>query len=202
EGSASNFTVTPKFPNVPPPEALKDAVVLRKEALANGVHPKKLRAFNTERIAPRCEVRACDEDVYLRGSDGRTLKQYIWMRYQDPVDCADLSMIHSTLAYVSDLHLVMTGMLPYPHIEFKLHTSLDHSAWYHEFRFDVNEWILYEQECVAHSANRSLIHGRIWSRSGRLLMSTSQEGLIYPASKPLEKQKEVNVQGEKLNSKI
>lgn len=47
------------------------------------------------------------------------------------------------------------------------------------FRFDANEWLLYEQECVGHADNRSLVHGRIWTRSGRLLASTSQEVLVY-----------------------
>lgn len=85
EGSASNFTVTPRFPNVPAPESLKNGMVIRNEMIEEGHDPKKLRAFKTDRIAPSCEIRPCDEEIYLKGSDGRVLKQYIWMRYNDPI---------------------------------------------------------------------------------------------------------------------
>jgi len=104
------------------------------------------------------------------------------LRYLDKVDFDDLQLSHMLIAYLSDLTLVATGLLPYQEgVHFKLSTSLDHSIWYHSFRFDVNEWLLYEQECVAHSESRSLVHAKIWSRSGKLLASTAQEVLVYAA---------------------
>uniref|UniRef100_A0AC34R0F5 Acyl-CoA thioesterase II domain-containing protein n=1 Tax=Panagrolaimus sp. JU765 TaxID=591449 RepID=A0AC34R0F5_9BILA len=82
---------------------------------------------------------------------------------------------------MSDLTLVSTGRLPFKQgVKFQLSTSLDHSMWFHQFRFNVNEWLLYETEMVGHSSNRSLVNARIWSRNGQLLCSTSQEVLIYP----------------------
>lgn len=75
--------------------------------------------------------------------------------------------------------LVVTGSLCHKEKRFKLMTSLDHTAWFHQYEFDINDWVLYEQECMNNSHHRSLVNGRLWSRDGRLLLSTTQEALIY-----------------------
>ncbi|KAH7711915.1 Protein Y87G2A.2 [Aphelenchoides avenae] len=183
EANVPHLKVTPQFPQVPSPESLPTTQENKAHYLrANGGDPKVIRGLNTDRIAPSVELRPCDGDLYMLGAagdDAKPLKQYVWVKYNDKVEADDFRLAHSTVAYLSDLTLVNTAMLPFPPQRFKLTTSLDHSAWFHEFRFDANEWLLYEQECVAHADNRSLVHGRIWTRSGRLLASTSQEVLVY-----------------------
>ncbi|CAD6186394.1 unnamed protein product [Caenorhabditis auriculariae] len=174
-----NFSLTPAFPDVPAPETLQNKLEARKSRLAEGHDEKKLRGLDTERMAPSIEVRPCDIDMYFDGTGGVNKKQYFWMKYKPPVESEDYMMRHASLVYLSDLELVTTGVLCFDEPKFKLTTSLDHSVWIHQFDFDINEWILYEQECVANSKHRCLINGRMWTRDGRLIMSTSQEALIY-----------------------
>uniref|UniRef100_A0AC34F8N8 Acyl-CoA thioesterase n=1 Tax=Panagrolaimus sp. ES5 TaxID=591445 RepID=A0AC34F8N8_9BILA len=182
EEGASTFVVSPPFPPVPRPEDLTSYNASRDQFLASGKDPKLVRPINTQRVAPRCEIRPVDVDLFIRGPENSGVtEQYCWFRYLDSVDPSDPELTHTTLAYMSDLTLVSTGMLPYlSGTKIKLSTSLDHSMWFHQFRFDVNDWLLYEQSCVGHSSNRSLVHGRIWSRNGQLIMSSTQEVLIYP----------------------
>uniref|UniRef100_A0A7E4VL10 Acyl-CoA thioesterase II n=1 Tax=Panagrellus redivivus TaxID=6233 RepID=A0A7E4VL10_PANRE len=184
EENASSFTVSPAFPSVKPPEDLQTYTFSREQFLATGNDHTLIRPINTSRIAPRCEIRPIDGDTFLQGllnPREEPLKQYAWFRYLDKVDPSDPALAQGTVAYMSDLTLVNVGLMPYTRgIKFKLSTTLDHSMWYHQWRFDANEWILYEMTCVAHAANRSLVHGRMWSRTGTLIMSSTQEVLIYP----------------------
>uniref|UniRef100_A0A915D5E7 Acyl-CoA thioesterase n=1 Tax=Ditylenchus dipsaci TaxID=166011 RepID=A0A915D5E7_9BILA len=187
-----------KFPNVAPPEGLINSIESRADFLKNGGNKLHIRGVHVELIADSVELRPCDHKLYTEGikpidqKDG-SMKQYVWIKYKYVVPPEDFKLAHSTLAYLSDLTLVNTASLAFqPYQEFKLSTSLDHSLWVHEFRFDINEWLLYEQECVAHALNRSIVNARIWTKSGRLLASTSQEVLLYPqktlAVKPFNEQ--------------
>jgi acyl-CoA thioesterase-2 len=55
--------------------------------------------------------------------------------------------------------------------------SLDHAMWFHrDFRID--EWLLYEMRSPNACGARGLINGRVFTRDGRLVASTAQEGLI------------------------
>lgn len=180
---STRVVLTPTFPKVPPPEELMNLDKGRAELTKRGGDPKAIRGINVEVIAPMVELKPTDYAVFaegLRSSADGLPKTFVWIKYKDIVDIAATKLSHCTLAYLSDLTLVNTGMLAFkPGEQFKMVTSLDHSAWMHEFRFDVNEWLLYEAECVSHASNRSLVNARIWTRSGRLLASTAQEVLIY-----------------------
>lgn len=175
-----NFSLSPAYPNhIPDPETLSNNISGRHSKIASGYDARELRGQVTERMAPSLEIRPCDLDMYLHGSGGVNKKQYLWIRYKIPVEKSDYMLRHATLVFLSDLELITTGSLCFDEPMFKLQTSMDHSAWIHQYDFDINDWVLYEQECVSHSNHRSLIHGRLWSRDGRLIMSTSQEALIY-----------------------
>lgn len=84
------------------------------------------------------------------------------------------------LAYASDFGLLATSMYPHGKTFFDPAmqvTSLDHAIWFHQdFRMD--DWLLYCMESPAASHARGLNHGRIYTRDGRLVASTTQEGLI------------------------
>jgi len=41
-----------------------------------------------------------------------------------------------------------------------------------------DEWLLYELECPIAMNNRALVFGRIWTRTGRLIVTCAQEGVI------------------------
>ena len=105
--------------------------------------------------------------------------KYAWFRaVGDMPD--DQSVHHYMLAYASDFGLVSTSLYPHGHTFWEPHmqvASLDHAMWFHhEFRMD--DWLLYVMESPSASKARGLNHGNIFSRDGKLVASTTQEGLI------------------------
>uniref|UniRef100_A0A0M3I1B0 Acyl_CoA_thio domain-containing protein n=1 Tax=Ascaris lumbricoides TaxID=6252 RepID=A0A0M3I1B0_ASCLU len=56
--------------------------------------------------------------------------------------------------------------------------SLDHCVWIHNWDFRVDEWMLYENYSPVARGSRGFIEGRLWTRDGRLILSSAQEGLI------------------------
>jgi acyl-CoA thioesterase-2 len=55
--------------------------------------------------------------------------------------------------------------------------SLDHAMWFHA-PFRVDQWLLHVIDSQVASGGRGLVRGRIFSQDGRLVASTTQEGLI------------------------
>ncbi|MBX5482950.1 MAG: acyl-CoA thioesterase II [Myxococcaceae bacterium] len=84
------------------------------------------------------------------------------------------------LAYASDFNFLSTAM--YPHGVSWLKggmqvASLDHAMWFHrDFRMD--DWLLQVVESPSASGGRGLALARFYSRDGRLVASSAQEGLI------------------------
>ena len=55
--------------------------------------------------------------------------------------------------------------------------SLDHAMWFHrDFRFD--DWLLYAIDSPSASGARGLVRGKFFTRDGKLVASTIQEGLV------------------------
>jgi len=55
--------------------------------------------------------------------------------------------------------------------------SLDHAVWFHE-PARADEWLLYVLDSPWSGHARGLNRGAIYTRAGRLVASTAQEGLI------------------------
>ena len=62
--------------------------------------------------------------------------------------------------------------------------SLDHALWFHR-PFRADEWLLYAIDSPSAQGARGLARGLIFDRGGRLVASTTQEGMIrvLPADK-------------------
>ncbi|GAC1355200.1 MAG: acyl-CoA thioesterase II [Polyangiales bacterium] len=92
----------------------------------------------------------------------------------------DAALHRYLLAYASDHSLVTTALLPHgvtwltPGMQV---ASLDHVMWFHQ-PFRVDDWLLYVIDSQAAHGARGLVRGRIFTREGRLVASTAQEGLI------------------------
>ena len=91
-----------------------------------------------------------------------------------------LELHASLLAYASDNGFVTTALLPHgvtwltPGMQV---ASLDHAMWFHHpFRFD--EWLLHAIDSPCASGSRGLVRGRVFTRDGKLVASTAQEGLL------------------------
>ncbi len=106
-------------------------------------------------------------------------ERYVWFKtiHRMPDDIA----VHRyLLAYASDFGLVATALYPHGHTFWERAmqvASLDHAMWFHrDFRID--DWLLYAMESPSASKARGLSHGNIFTQDGRLVASTTQEGLI------------------------
>jgi acyl-CoA thioesterase-2 len=55
--------------------------------------------------------------------------------------------------------------------------SLDHALWFHR-TFRADDWLLYSIDSPSAQGARGLSRGQIYTRDGRLVASTAQEGLI------------------------
>jgi acyl-CoA thioesterase-2 len=163
-----------EMPKVPPPED----VPTDQERLA--VHAAKLPEFMRERaLAERpIEIRTVGEpDVFLHGV--HPPERYVWLKATHAL--ADTPGLHQALlAYASDFSFITTALKPHgvtwltPGMQV---ASLDHAVWFHA-PFRADEWFLHVMQSPRASWSRGLVHGRVYSRDGRLVASTSQEGLV------------------------
>jgi acyl-CoA thioesterase II len=84
------------------------------------------------------------------------------------------------LAYASDFTLLDTALVPHGKLLFDTDiqlASLDHAMWIHR-PFRADEWLLYAQDSPSASGARGFSRGSLFTRDGRLIASTVQEGLM------------------------
>jgi acyl-CoA thioesterase-2 len=164
-----------KMPEVPPPEQLRTEQEL---ALQLG---DRLPAVLRERaLAERpFEMRPVRPLVNPFEPTAHPPERLVWMRAVARL--ADDPALHRyLLAYVSDHSFIMTALLPHavswisPGMQI---ASLDHVMWFHQ-PFRVDEWLLHAMDSPAAHGGRGLVRGRVFTRDGRLVASTAQEGLI------------------------
>lgn len=102
-----------------------------------------------------------------------------WLRTADALP-DDPGVHRRALAFASDIFLVATALLPHgmpsssPSVQF---SSLDHTVWFHH-PSRADEWLLHVMHSPAASGGRGLSQGSIYDRSGRLVASTAQEGVL------------------------
>ncbi|MGF9694928.1 acyl-CoA thioesterase II [Rhizobium sp. 0TCS1.26] len=86
----------------------------------------------------------------------------------------------AVLAYLSDMTLLDTSL--YPHGTTIFHpqvqaASIDHAMWFHR-PCGLDDWLLYTQDSPSASGARGMTRGSLYTRSGELVASVAQEGLI------------------------
>jgi acyl-CoA thioesterase-2 len=102
-----------------------------------------------------------------------------WMRTNGRL-ADDPSLHRCLLAYASDFAFLTTALLPHgvswmsPKLQI---ASLDHVMWFHQ-PFRVDEWLLHVMDSPKAHGARGLVRGRVFAADGRLVASTSQEGLL------------------------
>ena len=103
----------------------------------------------------------------------------VWFRAVDRLP-DDEGLHRRLLAYLSDYFLLDTATLPHglPSFSGKLvMASIDHAMWFHR-PMRVDEWLLYAVESPSASGARGFARAGVYSRDGRLVASTAQEGLV------------------------
>jgi acyl-CoA thioesterase-2 len=161
------------LPDVPPPEDIAP-MTYDPERIAN-LPARYQRMF---KIMLPFDVRPIDGPLGGHDAEGNPLRR-VWVKTVAPLP-DDYTLHRAILAYLSDFGLVWTVI---GHHGFTLQNenisvaSLDHAMWFHRpFRMD--EWLLYHCEGVSTSASRGLARGSFYRRSGELVVSATQEGLM------------------------
>ncbi len=163
------------MPVVPPPEE----VPTDQERMASQAH-RLPGALRPRVVAPRpIEIRTVGEDNPLGDVVGGS-DRMVWFRAIHRVVDEQPGVHQALLAYASDMAFLTTALRPHglswltPKMQI---ASLDHAVWFHApFRADA--WLLHVMHSARSSGARGIVTGRIFSRDGRLVASTAQEGLI------------------------
>lgn len=146
---------------------------------------EKARA-DIDRIPEALRARAmCERPIEMRvvnpdsATPGQEPKRYTWIRSAGALP--DDPVVHQCLlAYASDWGLLATSLRPHgiSILSRSVQTaSLDHAMWFHrDFRID--DWLLYVTDSPSAQHARGFTRGEVFTRDGRLVASTAQEGLI------------------------
>jgi len=163
-----------EMPDVPGPEGLKDLTEVAKDMLE--YIPSKMRRFLTDKRP--FEFRHV-EPVDFEHPGKLPPRRHVWIRAVSRLP--DNPVLHQNLlTYVSDYELLGVATLPHG-LSFTrgsvIMASLDHALWFHsEVRMD--EWLLYAMDSPSSSGARGLARGQLFTEDGRLVASTTQEGLM------------------------
>ncbi|HTI96056.1 MAG TPA: acyl-CoA thioesterase II [Rudaea sp.] len=162
------------MPDVPPPEDLNPPEPVPAEELARlPVKAQRWLArkgpFEFRPVYPRNELKPAKRPPF----------QQIWFRLAGRAPDDD-TLHRAMLAYASDFHLIGTATLPHG-ISYLQHNvqmaSLDHAIWFHR-PFRVDDWLLYACDSPSAQGARGLTRGMIYTRDGKLVASTAQEGML------------------------
>ncbi len=158
------------MPEVPDPEHLRS----RSQILSE--EPELFPAMWRDRPQP-IDIRYVT-DLPYRHLEGRAPEQLVWMRANGTLP--DDPVVHTCLlVYLSDMTLLDTAIIPHisPYRDDMMNASLDHLMWFHR-PFRADDWMLYATDSPSASGARGFNRGQVFSRSGALIASVAQEGLM------------------------
>ena len=162
------------MPKVPAPDSLPTEDELRREQAKSW--PKEFQESFSGSSA--IQVKPVDPVDLLNPKPTQAV-QRCWMRCGEALP--DDPRIHQcVLAYLSDWSLLDTASRPHA-VSFMQDNvqvaSLDHAMWFHR-PFRADEWLLYDQDSPSASGARGFNRGLIYNQTGKLVASTTQEGLL------------------------
>ena len=113
----------------------------------------------------------------------RPASRAVWLRVKGSLP-DELAVHQRLLAYMSDWCMLETALFPHdvalwqPRVRV---SSLTHTMHFHQ-PFRIDEWLIHVIESPSASGARGFARGEVWSESGVLVASTSQEGLMRPVA--------------------
>ncbi|MFT3774171.1 MAG: acyl-CoA thioesterase II [Minicystis sp.] len=171
----SGFEHADSMPEVPAPEDLPTEQQRLAPFAAQLPHDLRKRALGERPFESR-PVGEADDPLNPPAGPPRRM---VWLRAVAKLP-DDPSLHRYLLAYASDHMFLTTSLLPHavtwrtPRMQV---ASLDHALWFHQ-PFRVDEWLLHVIDSPAAHGARGLVRGQVFTRDGRLVASTAQEGLI------------------------
>ena len=172
-----------EMPNVTPPEELMSWNDVAEQF--GSVLPKSIMRFVlAERpldFKPVEFVNPFEKKDYPNFSN-------VWLTFNDVPEDLSLPILQQLIAYSSDYNLLSTAIKPHAskaHFGNTQMASLDHSIWFHRTP-NLKDWILVNVDSPSANATRGFTRGNLFNRSGELICSVAQEGLIRPIVKEKE----------------
>ncbi|WP_246034461.1 acyl-CoA thioesterase [Qipengyuania marisflavi] len=170
------------IPDVPPPEDLPSDMEQRRNFIAKIGEPSEQQKALMLRPRP-IEIRTSGSQHWMNNAK-RPPHAHNWFRAVATLP-DDPAMHRAVIAYASDFTLLGTAALPHglswARGELK-GASLDHAIWFHR-PARADEWLLYVTDSPWSGGGRGFNRGRIFNRSGQLVASVAQEGMIRAARK-------------------
>lgn len=161
-------------PSVPQPEELMGEAEMKAMFLANA--PGAIRRY-WEQPRP-IEIRPVSLKHYF-SRERQEPVQHVWVKATGAVP-DNRPMQAAVLAYLSDMTLLDTSLRAHGTSIFDRSlqvASLDHAMWFHR-PVKLDDWLLYTQDSPSTSGARGMNRGSLFDRSGNLIASVAQEGLI------------------------
>ena len=125
------------------------------------------------------DMRHVPSPVFLAVDGPHVAHQAVWLKATGRLP-DDPNLHRAALAYASD-YSILEPIFRRHGVSWSTPglkaASLDHAMWFHRFG-RVDEWMLYAQESPNATGGRGFSLGRIFSRSGVLLASVAQEGMV------------------------
>ena len=167
------------MPAVAAPELIHDLDAYAKQC-PERIPPFAQRFFDKPRPF---ELRPLQMPNFLDPTP-RPPRKAVWFKAVDRIPSDDPVLQRCLLAYVSDYNLLDTAVMPHGAAGLRMQmASIDHAVWFHR-PFRVDEWMLYATDSPSASGARGLSRGSIYTRDGRLVASTAQEGLMRVREAP------------------
>lgn len=168
-----------QMPDVPGPEGL-----LNREELRDRWADQIPEPMRKDFLRPRpIEIREVEPRDLIDPAPQSDVN-HLWFRMKAAAE-ASPQMQHILLAYASDMNLLGSSLRPHGLTWFTgevMTASLDHSMWFHgPLSFD--DWHLYSMDAPFTGGARGFNRGKIFTRDGRLVACTAQEGLVRPRTK-------------------
>ena len=168
------------MPDAPPPEDVENDEERHLRTLELLPNIKKSDVY----IETPFEIRTINDIDHPIYPTPRPPNRMYWIRANSRLP-DDFHTHAEALTYFSDHSFLVTALQPHgaafltPGMQL---ASIDHAMWFHsDFRID--DWLLYVIESPRAAGARALVRGRVFTRDGRLVVTTAQEGLIRRVQK-------------------
>lgn len=109
-------------------------------------------------------------------------RQQVWIRPEVTPLGADRALHDCALIFVSDLTVLWPTLTVHGRSIEERHAalaSISHSVWFHRDA-DLDDWLLYDQTAVSTSHGLGQVGGSLWSRTGDLVATVVQVGVLNP----------------------
>lgn len=127
------------------------------------------------------ELRHIDRPIYLEADRDRRPTSAVWMKTKAPLP-DDPNVHRAAILYASDYTLLEPVLrqhgLYWAKPGMKI-ASLDHAMWWHRHA-RADNWLLYVKQSPSAQNSRGLGTGAIYTRTGELVATVAQEGMLRP----------------------